>query len=234
MPHFTRVRHTGHRAWAAVAGLLTACALGGLAQPPEEEDPKGGVKKRVVVEDDPMAKPKGAEAGPGTSPDVRLDELVRFADEATHPSVKELVQKHIYPFDRLTTKAGTARIKPIPVARGERLPAQFGVQAVARDGQLGAPEAVNAADVRRIEHFEEVALAEANALLTAKTPPAGLSPTDRLAGAERVLAAVLRFHDYARERNLRRGRGWDEVRKPLADRLRKVRLDELVRFADEA
>src|SRR5262249_54382680 len=42
-------------------------------------------------------------------------------------------------------------------------------------------------------------------------------------------AAALRFHDYARDRNppIRRGKVWDDVRKPLVERLREVRLRQL-------
>jgi ABC-type transport system substrate-binding protein len=214
---------------AALAGLVTAFAVGALGQPPEEEDPDGGVKKKVVVEDDP--KPKG-QAGPGTPPDVRLDELARGAEQAPHPAVKELFLRNAVPFDRLTTKTGTLRIKPIPVARGDRLPPSFGVQEVFADGRLGQPQGVNAVDVRKVEYFEEVALADANALLAARpfgtgAGPEGLTAPAQLAAAERVLAAALRYHDYAREHNLRKGRAWDDVRKPLADRLRGVRLADL-------
>ncbi len=231
----SRARRPWHRLTAALAGLLTAFAIGAVGQPPtEEEDPKGGAKKKVVVEDDPViVKPKGGDTGPGTAPDVRLDELARAAEEATHPSVKELYLRNVVPFDRLTAKKAVSRIKPIPVARGERLPAQFGVQEIRRDGQPGEPQGVNAVDVNGIEYFEEIVLAEANAVLAAKpfgtkTGPDGWTAIDQLNAAERVMAAALRFHDYAREnpreRPVRKGKGWDEMRKPLADRLREVRL----------
>ena len=78
-----------HRLIAVFAGLLTAFAVGAIGQPPEEEDPKGGVKKKVVVEDDPViVKPKG-DNGPGTSREVKLDELVRGAEETTQRASKE-------------------------------------------------------------------------------------------------------------------------------------------------
>lgn len=216
------------RPCATLAGLLTAFAIGALGQPPEEEDPNGGVKKKVVVEDDPKSK----DLGPGTPPDVRLDELVRAAEEAKLPALKELFARNAVPHDRLTTKSGALRIKPIPVARGDRLPATFGIQELLGDGRLGQPQGINASDVRKVEYFEELALADANALLSQKpfgtaAGPAGLTVPAQLDAAERVLAATLRFHDYARERNLRKGRGWDEVRKPPADRLREVRLAQL-------
>lgn len=229
-----RAGRSWHRVSAALAGLLTAFAIGGIAQPPgEEEDPKGGLKKRISVEDDPVVKGKGpAESGPGTPPDVRLDELHSGAEEAKHPAIKDLLQKHKVPFDRLTTKTATMRIKPIPVARGERLPLTFGVQELDREGRPTAPEGINASDVRKLEYFEEITLAEANAMLNAKpfgtaNGPQGLLVPEQLNGAERLLSAALRFHDYARERNIRKGRGWDDLRKPLFERLREVRLLQL-------
>ncbi|MBP3954509.1 hypothetical protein J8F10_04325 [Gemmata sp. G18] len=232
MPDLAPPCRSWHRVSAALAGLLTAFALGVVAQPPVEvEDPKAGLKKRITVEDDPVVKPKGPVAGAASTPDVRLDELVRAADEATHAGVKELLSKHFVPFDRLTTK-GSVRIKPIPLARGERLPPQFGIQELDREGNPTAPQAVNAVEVKRIDYFEEIALTEANQALMAKplgtaNGPQGWTALDQLGAAERLLSAAIRFHDYARERNIRRGRGWDEMRKPLVDRLREVRLLQL-------
>src|SRR6266545_6046940 len=233
----SRTRRPWHRLSAALAGLLTAFAMGAIGQPPGEvEDPKGGVKKKVVVEDDPViVKPKG-DTGPSTSPDVKLDELARAAEEATHPSIKELYLKHVYPFDRLSQKGGMTRIKPIPVARGERLPPQFGVQEVGRDGRIGDPQGINASEVTKIEYFEELVLAEANAVLAAKplgtkAGPEGWTALDQLTAAEKVMAAALRFHDYAREnpreRPVRKGRGWEIGRASCRERVREVRLLQL-------
>ncbi|VTR94295.1 Extracellular solute-binding protein family 5 OS=Thermoanaerobacter italicus (strain DSM 9252 / Ab9) GN=Thit_0815 PE=4 SV=1: SBP_bac_5 [Gemmata massiliana] len=218
-----------HRVSAALVGLLTAFALGVLAQPPvEEEDPKAGVKKRIKVEDDPVAKPVG---GAGATPDARLDELARAAEESTNPAVKELLLKHVVPFDRLTTKA-VVRIKPIPIARGERFPAQFGIQELDREGNFTAPQAVNTVEMKRIDYFEEIVLAEVNQVLAVKPLGAtngqqGWTAIEQIGAAERLLSAALRFHDFAREHNIRRGRGWDEVRKPLVERVREVRLLQL-------
>ena len=55
----------------------------------------------------------------------------------------------------------------------------------------------------------------------------GSSALEQLAAAEKLLAAALRFHEYARERSypnrkvpIRSGKGWDELRTPLASKLR--------------
>ncbi len=190
-----RPRRPWTRVTAALAGLVTAFAVGVIAQPPtEEEDPKGGLKKRVKVEDDPPPpKPKDTDTGLGTPPDVRLDELTRAADETSHGVLKELFVRLATPFDRITTKSGVLRVKPIPVARGERLPAQFGVQEMGRDGQWGEAQGVNTAEVRKIDYFEEIALGEANQVLAAKpfgtaAGPAGRSAADQLGAAERLMA----------------------------------------------
>ena len=233
----SRARRFAHRLLAAVAGLLTAFAIGAVGQPPgEEEDPKGGVKKKVTVEDDPVVKPKSGDAGVGTSPDVRLDELARGAEEATIPAIKKFYAKYAVPFDRLTAKGEVARIKPIPVPRGERLPTQFGVQILRDNGQVGEVQGVNASEVSKVEYYEEIVLAEAKAVLEQK--PYGTKAStetwtsqDQLTAAERVVAAALRFHDYAREnprdRPIRKGKGWEDFRKPLVESLREMRLAQL-------
>ncbi|MBY0457372.1 MAG: hypothetical protein K2V38_08550, partial [Gemmataceae bacterium] len=221
------------RSWpwvcAAVFGLLAAVALGAVRQPGEEEDPKGGLKKRVVVDDDPVADRPSRSAWTST-PDVRLDELAFGAEEATHPAVKELFRTHAVPFDVAQfVKGNKTRVKPIPLARGERFPAQYGLQELDRDGNLLETQTVNAVEVRRYDYFEEVAVAEAALFMSYKPlgdkpGPQNLTILDQYQAAEKLMAAALRFHDYARERNIRKGRGWDEVRKPLADKLRDVRL----------
>ena len=219
-----------HRLTAALAGLLTAFAIGAVGQPPvEDEDPKGGAKKKVVVEDDPVVvKPK--DSGPGTAPDARLDELARAAEEATHPVLKKLYLDHVTPFDLLKTKGGEGRVRPIEHARQGRMP-DLKIELLGPNGQPAGSKEVDGTVVLKVDYFEEIALKAANAVLDTK--PFGSKGSenwtaiDQLNGAEKVMAAALRFHDYARERNIRKGKGWDDIRKPLADRLREVRLAQL-------
>ena len=70
-----------------------------------------------------------------------------------------------------------------------------------------------------------MALNEANELVKQKAEPR--PAVENMVAAETLLAAALRFHEYARERQIRRGKSWDEVRDPLAARLREVRLEVL-------
>ena len=240
-PRFTRFS-------ALMAFLLTAGLVAFAAQPPEVEDPKakaptkkvgveeedskGTIKKKVVV-DDP-AKP-GPVAPAGNAPDVKLDELVLEAGLAKHPALRDLLTRFSVPFDRMTDSRGsTARIKPVTLWHTDPLPKDFPVTELQADGSAKEPRAIGPGDLKRFDYFEELAILEADLLLKQKplgtSPgPDGMAAEDQLATAEKLLAAVLRFHDFARERKLRPGKKWDEVRKPLADRLRDVRVLQLER-----
>jgi ABC-type oligopeptide transport system substrate-binding subunit len=231
-------------------GLFLGCAgiVGLAAQPPkeeedpkakpikkvslEDEDPKGTVKKKIVVDDDPVTTKKAPATPAGNPPDTRLDELVRAAEDARTPALKSLFAKYAVPFDRLNTSSGALRVKPIPVRKSEwpNDPAKvFEVVPQDESGKSRDARPVRIGEVRGVEHFESLALVEAEALIKQK---ADGTATENLAAAEKLLAAALRYHDYARERQLRRGKekAWDDIRDPLAAKLREVRL-ELLRSA---
>lgn len=217
---------------AAFLLLLGCAAVAGLAaQPPQEvEDPNGRVKKKIVVDDDAVVLPKGATATPtGSSPDVRLDELARAADEARVPALQAVLAKHTVPFDLIVlTGGGTLRVQPVPVFKTEwpRGPdAGAEVRVIDEAGKIRETRRVNVVDIRSIEHFEHLVLAEADKLIKQKVEAALVA--EYTATAEKLFAAGLRYHDYAKEVKQRRGKGWDDTREPLATRLRGVRLDLL-------
>jgi peptide/nickel transport system substrate-binding protein len=215
------------RRWGAVVGMvLGAVALAQVPVVEEKEDPKGGVKRKVEVEDDlpPTRRPTPATTHP---PDVLLDELKQAALAASQPQHKALLEKYAVPFDNLTEAAGTIRLRPVPVHRSEWKKATH-IRITPLDSSNNPlPErGVAVKDVRQLEYFEALVLADVEKLLGKEGKP---SLEDYLL-AEQLLAAALRFHDYARERNLRRGRGWEPLRVPLVQRLRQVRL-EAVRLA---
>lgn len=231
-----RSRARCHALTAAVVGLLTAFALVAVGQPPiVEEEVKGFDRsklKRFPVEDDPVTDKRPVDAVLGTPPDAKLEELARAAEDAKYPQFKDLYAKHTYPFDRMTIKGVPTHIRPIPVGRREPLPPVFGIQEITAEGRISPPVGITFNDASKVEYFEDIALKAANDLLVMKpfgTGAAGpWTAAEQLDAAEKVLAAALRFHDYGREnpreRPVRKGRGWDEVRKPLYDRLREVRL----------
>ncbi|HJZ55179.1 MAG TPA: ABC transporter substrate-binding protein [Gemmataceae bacterium] len=239
------------RVGVLAAFLLAAGVVALAAQPPkevedpkakplkkvpvEDEDPKAKAKKKVVVEDPDPKPPAKVEAGPGNTPDVRLDELVRAADALGHPALKALCVKFAVPFDQLSdTKGNTLRIRPVGPCWRDGYPVDQAVRVneLGPDNQQRPERAIPVKDIRKIDHFEELVLAEVERLLKQKplgndAGPEGLTASDQIAAAEKLLAATLRFHDYARDHDLRRGKGWEPVRKGLTERLREVRLKQL-------
>src|SRR5690242_15196547 len=105
--------------FAALALFLSAAALVGFAQPPEVEDPNGKVRKKIVVDDDPVSGKKGQDAPTGNPPDVKLDELVRASEDARTPALKTLYLKYAIPSDRVNQPSGGLQVKPIPIRRNE-------------------------------------------------------------------------------------------------------------------
>ena len=235
--------HLRHKLPQLLAFAVFAVAAGALAlaaQPPETEDPKAKPSKKIPLEDeDPKAAPKKKivvddpdtktkSGGPSSLPDQKLDELIRASADTPHATLKALFDKFSVPFDQVTDKSGKSfRAKPIPLYRKDPFPKEFGVSELGPDNQEKAGRNMGPSDVRKIEHFEELALAEAEALL--KPPPVGAGPTadDQLAAAEKLTAAALRFHDYARQNNKRQGKSWEDVRRSLAAHLQDVRLRQL-------
>lgn len=205
---------------ALLGWLVVAAGMAQVQLPEEKEDPKGGVKRKVVVEDDlpPVRRPTTSDH----PPDVKLDELERAAASAS-PEHKALLQRYLVPSDRLTTSSGVLRTKPVPIHRSEwKNAAQINVIVLDSAGQPQNPQVVKVKEVQNLEYFEGLVLADAGKLTSGPSPS-----LDDWLTAEQLLSAALRFHDYARERNLRRGKGWDELRGRLWQELRRVRLAAL-------
>ena len=232
------------RAGALAAFLLAAGVVALAAQPPkeeedpkakpakkvgaEDEDPKGKVKKKIEV-DDPDPKPPKA----GATPTDRLDDLAKAAETAPHPAVRALYVRFSVPFDLLTDARGTVlRVRTLPRKWPEKFQGAqgtFPVLELTPDNQLKASRPYDVATLKRVDHFEALALAEVDQLLKLKPlgtdpGPEGLAALDQLTAAEVVLAAVLKFHDAARETELRAGKEWEAYKPALATRLREVRL----------
>jgi peptide/nickel transport system substrate-binding protein len=251
MPSISYIRHRFPR-FVALALFLGCAGLMGLAaQPPkeeedpkaktvkkvsvEDEDPKGTVKKKITVDDDPGIGKKPPGTPGASSPDTRLDELVRAAEETRTPALKELFSKYSVPFDRVTEGPNPLRVRPLIFhkSRLDKDPTKlFEVVPLDDSGKPREPRNMRVGDVRGIEHFESLALAEADGLLKQKAE--GSTEADSRAAAEKILAAALRFHEYAREHSypnktspIRNGKTWDELRDTLVARVREIRFDML-------
>ncbi len=217
---------------------LAAAVVTLAAQPPEVEDPKAKPTKKVAVEDeDPKAsvkkkvvvddpEPKTKLPVGGSAPNVKLDELAIAADAAAHPALKAVYARYIVPFDRLTPNAGKAsRMRPIPIFwKDATFPKQFGVIELDSNNQDQPTKNVSKSEVRKIDYFEELVIAETDALLKPAGGVDGPTVDDQLVAAEKLALAALRFHDYARENDKRQGKVWDDVRRPLVARVQEIRL----------
>lgn len=221
-----------HRAVALVAFLSSASFMGFAGQPPKEkEDPKGTVKKKIVIDDDAEPTKKGPAAPTTSAPDVRLDELVKAAQDARDPTLKALFSKYAVPFDRITEKAGGLRVQPVPVPKTE-WPESVGVVPLDAAGKPQEIRSVHTGDVRATDYFEGMIHAEAESLLKQKADSS--TTLTNLTAAEILLSAASRFHEYAREHSypnrkipIRSGKGWDALRLVVNNKLRSVRLDML-------
>ena len=143
---------------AALLAFLGCAALVGFAQPPMEQEEPGGklnIKKRIVVDDEPGGGGRGPLAPAGNPPDVKLDELVRAANQTQNAALKTLFAKYAVPFDRIGEAGSSLNVKPIPFRRAEwKGLKEFDVVPLDASGKPRAERRITAANVRNLEHFE--------------------------------------------------------------------------------
>jgi ABC-type transport system substrate-binding protein len=221
--------------------------------PPAEEEEAGPKKptKRIPVEEPPPPAPKepGQEkpAGPdGTPPEqeeggnknvyvAKLDDVARAAAAATQPAIKQYLAGLGFAYDLLNdSRFKSQRITPVPLLWGkDRFPDEFGVAPLDADNNVGEVKTMQRRNVRDIQPFERIALEKTAAFLKPATEAGGPKPADKLAAAERVLTAVMFFHDSARDQKHRRGKSWDAVKAEVYDRLTAVRIDRIRQAATD-
>lgn len=240
--------------WAV---LLLAAGFAGLAAhaqepakpapPPAEEEEVGPKKptKPVPLDEPPPQKEKGKEPAPGDTPPeqeeggdknvyvVKLDDVARAAAAATHPAVKQYLSGFGFAYDLFhDSRFKSQRITPVPLLWGkDRFPDEFGVAPLDADNNVGEVRSVRRQLVRDIQPFERIALEKTAEFLKPATETGGPKPADKLAAAERVLTAVMFFHDSARDQKRRQGKNWDEVKTEVYDRLTAVRVDRVKQAA---
>ena len=219
-----------HRVRRAVALAVCFLAAGAVisAPPDDQELPpgKGGVKKKIVVDGDVDYRPR---AGTSTTPEASLDELALAANQTTNPALKDLYARFAVPHDQLTEKTGaTPRVRPFPLLWGkDAFPRDkaFSVTELTPAGKNGDTRPAVVAEVTRLDSYEQLVVAAVEALL--KQTPAGATTDETYTAADRLLAAGIRFHDFARTRGIRQGKSWDAVRPPLVDLQKTVWLKQL-------
>lgn len=240
MPHVvSTLRRPGWLRCFVTLVVVPALAVSLTAQAPpkkppkkeeEEETTKPRPKVPIKVEDEPPAKPPAAAAA----------DLAEEAKQAKHPAVRDLYRALAEPIDTITLKKGAIFVEPIPTYLGAKV--EFtGLLRVQPADAPGKPEKsllFSSKVIESVEHYEQRALKKVEQFLKSKLDrepadsPKHLSRAEMQAAAEKVLTAVLRFHDSARERGLRVGAGWDDVKKSLQSRLLKLQMDELNTLAD--
>ncbi len=218
------------------------------ASPPGEEEESGPKKptKRIPVEEPPSPPQQQKPATPGatTPPEdeedkgvyvAKLDDVSRAAAAATDPAIKKYLTGLSLAYDRLNdSNFKTTRITPVPLLWGkDRFPDEFGVAPLDDDNNVGEVKAMRRQMVRDIQPFERIAVEQTAAFLKPEAGPGGPKRGDKLAAAERVLTAVMFFHDSARDQGRRRGKNWDPVKDEVYAKLTEVRVERVKLAAAE-
>jgi peptide/nickel transport system substrate-binding protein len=161
-------------------------------------------------------------------------DLRREAELAKNPAAKLLFSRLAQPHDeiRLKPASNVREIEPIAVYVG----------AAPKEGKLTLrwadrsrprePFDVAARDIEHINYYEAIAVAEVERFFESIKSGQGLPRLEALETAEKALAEVLRFHETARERGLRKGDDWSGLDRELRAKLLSVRLAQLQALAD--
>lgn len=195
------------------------------APKPEEEDPVKPAKTPAplrVDDDEPTA---GAKRGKSAAP--LLSDLLR--DAANEPDdIRDLYRAIETPYDiaGLREGAGTRaiRIQPFPARINERATymGTTPLKTLPEGDQKGIDMPFERRAIRTIDPFELWAVSRVK-----KFAADHKDSVERLQAAERALAAVLGFHESAKNTARREGAGWDDVANQIRTQLRLVQEMQL-------
>ena len=177
---------------------------------PEQKKPQKPKKPVPFEEEDPHPKSK---VNRNEAP--ALPELAQEAEQASQPALRDLFRELAVPFDMVTWKDQAKRQKRVaPVsdyigAKPARPISAVNLRFHDEKGHIGAMIQVQISDIERIDHYEEIAIDRVQKLLdgSGRDSDKAPAPSERMAAAEKVLAAVSRFHDSARDSG-QRDAGW--------------------------
>ncbi len=195
----------------------------------EEEEPvRPKLKPPLRIDDEEP--PKGQRIG------ARPVDLAREAEQAKHAAVREMYRRLAVPHEEVIFPAVRPAqwVQPIPRFIGSKpdFEGKLTVHGVDAAGKAGKDEEVTRKQIKAVEHYEELALTQAALFLEKVKDDASLPPLEALQHAEKALAEVVRFHEFARERGLRTGAGWEPLERELRGRLRGVRIAQLKALAN--
>lgn len=217
--------------------LLPAAAQDPGKKPPEEVEEKAPHKPKVPlrVDDD---EPDGKSSRGDRSASARLAELGAEAARAKHQVLRDLYQEFSVAHDLVYYTAGTGKlqkIEPHPrrILESTSKRESLRLRPVGEKGPRAAPFEVKASSVRRIEPFEELALGRVKELIDPKGYGKALPRRDVLEAAERILSAVIAYHESAREQGVRQGADWNELVQRLRAEMVEVQVQTLGLLAEE-
>jgi peptide/nickel transport system substrate-binding protein len=203
----------------------------------EEETTKPPRKVPLRVGDEDLDANQPPSARPGGVPPADLE---REAKRARHPVVQELFSRLARPHDVVTMPSSRVwNVEPIPeyMSPKPKLTRSLSVQSLDANWKRGPSFSVSSNEILGVEPYEQLALNRVDEFLKSgldRDPESKqyLPRSEMLQEAEKVLGTVLLFHDSAKERGLRKGDAWNELRERLLARLQKVQLDQLQALTD--
>ncbi len=228
-------------------GAKPAPKQGGKKRRVEEEEEGAKPAKRKVV----RVEEEEGKAKAGRPAAVPLGDLAEAARQAKHPAVKRLFQDLAVPHDLVTyrkfeVKVGgdmppqqpPERVDPLPDYVSEtpsRLREAVTLKVQDAEGRVRKQETRTPGELRSIKPYEEIALEKVEEFLgahyekfgPAESNPQYLARPDQLVAAEHALSAVLRFHESAKGRGVRKGEEWEPVEANLRKHLLDVSLEQL-------
>jgi ABC-type transport system substrate-binding protein len=218
----------------------------------EEEVRKEAPKKRAEDEDDSHKRKTVRVDEEEEKPGHRAAEVVDLATaarDAKRAEIKVLFTRLAVPYDEVTQPKSSVTISGVPAAGGTwhvaPLPDyiidlakhknRLTLVVIDAEGKELATQTVNPRSLGAIRYHERIAMEEVKKFLKesehlSRLPAENLrhlSRYEQLVAANQALSAVFRFHRSAREREIRKGDGWDEAERELRKQLLSVQLDQL-------
>jgi ABC-type oligopeptide transport system substrate-binding subunit len=226
------------------SGRVVGLQGGRKAVEEEEDTPTPKKKIRIVDEEE---KPAAAK------PKERTTDLARAYRDSTNIHVRDLYFPLLVPADQVTLKKttgvtisgsrlpkGTLAVEPIGVfvANPKELKDSLAVNILDASGKTVRSETFTRGMLAAIRYYEQVAMDQVQKFLDLRLETLRmdgehyLSKYDQLLAAEVALGAVLRFHQSARLRDIRKGDEWEAIEDALRDKLLAVLLGQLEQLTE--
>jgi ABC-type transport system substrate-binding protein len=239
-PHFSIWRIAVGAALALNLLLLAVVAQAPKTddkKPPmiDEEETTTPTKGVIRIEDKTLPK--------NTTRPASLDiDLGQAARSAKHPGIRELFSTLAIPHDvvhitnPLLKNRPDELVKPLRDYIGDKpykISGKIVLHPFDKEWKEAKEMALSPSAVKEVVHYEQLAQKEVDKFLGEqweRLPAANdkyLSAIDKLIVAEQALTAAARFHEAARESEVRKGDAWNDVRKELRQRLLQVSLDRM-------